>query len=99
MMASWGILKKSGARLAIRLRNEKIAKDIGSIDDPASRRAGMTAKPPNLRGDRYVVNGVMLWGYAYSLGQPLPRLVDNPACRQKRCWNPANGPLEQKQAS
>jgi hypothetical protein len=38
MMASWGILKKSGARLAIRLRNEKIAKDAGSIDDPASRR-------------------------------------------------------------
>jgi hypothetical protein len=31
-------LEKSGARLAIRLRNEKIAKDAGYIDDPASRR-------------------------------------------------------------
>ena len=29
---------KSGARLVIRLRNEKIAKDIGPIDDPSSRR-------------------------------------------------------------
>src|SRR5580693_5587784 len=38
MMAAWGILKKSGARLAIRLRNEKIEKDTGSIDDPSSRR-------------------------------------------------------------
>jgi hypothetical protein len=38
MMASWGILKKSGARLAIRLRKEKTAKDIGSMDDPVSRR-------------------------------------------------------------
>ena len=38
MTASWGILKKSGALLAMRLRNEKIAKEIGSIDDPASRR-------------------------------------------------------------
>src|SRR5471032_2816338 len=38
MTASWGILKKSGARLAIRLRNEKIANAIGLIDDPVSRR-------------------------------------------------------------
>src|SRR3977135_498723 len=38
MTASWGILKKSGALLAMRLRNEKIAKEIGSIEDPASRR-------------------------------------------------------------
>jgi hypothetical protein len=36
MMASWGILKKSGALLAIRFRDEKIAKLIGSIDDPVS---------------------------------------------------------------
>lgn len=38
MTASCGILKKSGARLAIRLRNEKIAKDIGPIAEPTSRR-------------------------------------------------------------
>jgi hypothetical protein len=38
MTASCGILKKSGALLAMRLRNEKIAKEIGSIDDPASQR-------------------------------------------------------------
>jgi hypothetical protein len=38
MTASRGILKKSGALLAIRFRNEKIAKLIGSIADPSSRR-------------------------------------------------------------
>jgi hypothetical protein len=44
MMASGGILKKSGALLAIRFRNKKIAKLIGSMADPVSPRG-----PPRLR--------------------------------------------------